>query len=861
MTLQSAIRRALAGLLLLAFWGCSFPRDSGVAESAEQSRQVRANRLARETSPYLLLHAHNPVDWYPWGPEAFEKARRENKPIFLSIGYSSCYWCHVMERQVFSNEEIARYMNEHFVNIKVDREERPDVDDIYMTALIIYSQLSGSPQGGGWPLSMFLTPAGKPIAGGTYFPPESEEGRIGFPDLMRKIVDLWENRRETVEQNADIVTDYVRRSMRPGLSLTPVRIEADLVAKAVQALKDSYDPQHGGVGFDPAHPEEAKFPVPAKLALLQFYAARGDQEADRILLHTLDRIAAGGIHDHLGGGFHRYSTDREWLVPHFEKMLYDNAQLADIYLEAYRRTQRPVYRETAEGIFRFVLRDMTDPRGGFYSALDAETEGVEGKYYVWSIEEIDETLTPKEADLFKLVYGFDGPKRFEHGYIVHLPKPLAEVAQELRTSREELAGRLDVIRGKMLAERLKRKAPLRDDKILTSWNGLMIRALAHGGAVLERDEYIHAAEKAALFILSEMRDSEGRLLRTYRAETAKLNAYLDDYAFLVDGLLALHEATGDEKWLTAARRLTDDQIEFFWDETGDGFFFTAHHHEELLARTKNAYDAVLPAGNSISVRNLLRIAQLSGEEKYRQRAQEVLELFAPRLKETPQSLTTMALAMAEFLQPKPAASDKPDAVSQAAPVERSANRLEPTSAERPAPQGERNSDEKKKKKDEFVAIKAYLSVDRLPAGGRCDVIVFVDIRDGWHINTNPAQPDYFVPTKLAIKSKLGAQLKHIRYPKGKALRIPGLDEPQLVYEKRIAIRGTIEIPATAAGQTDEMEIELAYQACNEQACLRPAKASLKGRIAVARVGEPVKKINENLFAPPPRKAPRKPESN
>jgi len=650
----------------LPLWGCTPTDGDAVAESGRQSKSRQpdgntnkpntnkkhkhANRLARESSPYLLLHAHNPVDWYPWGPEAFATAKKEKKPIFLSVGYSSCYWCHVMERLVFTNKQIAAYMNEHFVNIKVDREERPDVDDIYMTSLYVYFQAVGSRQGGGWPLSMFLTSEGKPFAGGTYFPPKDANGRPGFDTVLRRVTELWENQRKNVEQNAETITAGVRTALKPGLVLKPVKIDRGLTEQAVRALVGSYDSQYGGIDFNRSNPNGPKFPSPAKLALLQYAVRRhGNMQAEKILNHTLDQIAAGGIQDHLGGGFHRYSTDRFWHVPHFEKMLYDQAQLADVYAEAFRRTGKRRYRKAAEGIFAFMRREMTDPKGGFYSALDAETDGIEGKFYVWSKPDIEKLLGSGDAKLFRLVYSLEDPKTFEHGYVLHLPKPVPDVAATLDVSAQELQQRLTAMRQTLLAARSKRKPLLRDDKILASWNGLMIRAYAHAGMVFEVKEYVAAAEKGAMFVLSEMRDDQNRLQRTYLGGQAKLNAYVDDYAFLVEGLLALHGATGDEKWLNAARRLTDQQIEQFWDKTGKGFFFTPHHHEVLIARTKNSNDSAIPAGNSVSVRNLIRLASLTGEKKYRQYAEETLQIFAPAVMRSPGALATLALAAGEFL--------------------------------------------------------------------------------------------------------------------------------------------------------------------------------------------------------------------
>ncbi|MCH7686399.1 MAG: thioredoxin domain-containing protein, partial [Planctomycetes bacterium] len=804
-----------AGLLWIAVCGCSAHEsessvvgsdNSAVASdqpAAATSKQRHTNRLSRESSPYLLLHAHNPVDWYPWGPEAFEKAKKENKPIFLSIGYSSCFWCHVMERKVFTNEIIAAYMNQHFVNIKVDREERPDVDDIYMTSLTVYFQAIGSSQGGGWPLSMFLTPEGKPFAGGTYFPPEDENGRPGFVSVIKRVNEVWTKNRKQTEEIANVLTREVQRVMKPRLVLTSVKIERKLVSDVTQALMESYDPVHGGIDFNPNAPTRPKFPVPSKLALLQYAIRNGDKEAEKIVIHTLDSIAAGGIHDHLGGGFHRYSTDRRWHVPHFEKMLYDQAQLADVYIEAFRQTGNVSYRKTAEGIFTFLFREMIDPLGGFHSALDAETDGVEGEYYAWSKDEVAKTLGRDESELFRKVYGMEQPQGFEHGYVLHLPKPLDEVAEELKLSTAELERRLIKLRSKLLSVRQQRKPLLKDDKILASWNGLMIRALANAGRVLENEKYVQAAEQVAEFILSKMRDEQGRLHRTFRGKQAGLNAYLDDYAFLVEGLLALHQATGIEKWLNAAQRLTDQQIDLFWDEKRKAFFFTSHHHEELIARTKNAYDSVLPSGNSVSVRNLIRLSKLTGLMKYRQYAQETLDVFAGTLKQAPGSMSNMALAIGEFLdaaesqeneQPNPDPNPDSTKNNESGAARESRSGLQSVVCQVPVESSAEQS-KTKKKKEELVTLRAYLSVDKLLPGSTCKVVVLLTVKKGWHINANPPKPKFLKPTTFTVSSKQGVKLTSIRYPKGNTFEVTGFDEALKVYEGNVAIYGILTLPS------------------------------------------------------------------
>ena len=735
-------------------------------------------------------------------------------------------------------------MNEHFINIKVDREERPDVDDLYMLALQVYFQAIGSPQGTGWPLSMFLTPEGAPFSGGTYFPAEDRQGLPGFGSVLEHVQGLWADRRDVLEGHGEILVAEVKRLSRPVITLTPTPLEHALVDAAVDQVVDAYDSEHGGVDFRAEQPDGPKFPVPSRLALLQSQIDEADERglAD-IVDHTLSRIAAGGIRDHLGGGFHRYSTDRRWLVPHFEKMLYDNAQLAELYADAHARTNLPEFRTVAEETLDFVLRELTDPRGGFYSALDAETDGVEGKFYVWSPEEVVAALGQEEAAVFAEAYGVNLPEFFEHGYVLHLPQPLHDSADQLQMSVADLTTRLTAARARLLEDRQTRDPLLRDDKVLTSWNGLMIRAFAHAGRVLDRPDYIQVAEKAAMFVAGNMRDSEGRLHRTYRGDAAKLNAYLDDYAFLVSGLLELQAATGDSQWLNAAVSLTDDQIEQFWDEEARGFFFTPDHHEELIARPKNAYDSVIPAGNSVAVRNLVRLGVLTGDDQYRQYARETLEVFAPRLQQTPAGLTQMALALDEFLT---AAGDETAvAVNLAdnAPADEpqdSDDEEELTEFARPT--------EAEATKHENISASAYLSVDKLPPGESCQIAIVIDIKPGWHINANPAQPDFLKPTELTIEAAAGVELTDVKYPESHEFEIEGFDEPLLVYEEQAVLIGTIQAPASAASQTETLELTVSYQACNDQSCLRPMRFKLTGEVPIAAAGGSVRQVNASLFA-------------
>jgi uncharacterized protein YyaL (SSP411 family) len=633
-------------LVLLA--SVALTAEGQVAQEGAPADKRRANRLAKETSPYLLLHAHNPVDWYPWGDEALAKAKADNKPIFLSIGYSSCYWCHVMERESFMDDEIAAFMNKHFVCIKIDREERPDVDEIYMAAL----HALGRP--GGWPLTVFLTPQAKPFFGGTYFPPRDKEVRVaedeppqrvtGLLTLLALVAERWRTAPDELSGVGDQLADHLKRELGKE-SLVPEEIDPQIGELAVAALAEQYDTEYGGFGYSEVNPRRPKFPEPSNLILLIERIRRSkDAEAEKMLVTTLEKMAAGGIRDHLGGGFHRYSTDRFWRVPHFEKMLYDNGQLASVYAEAWALTQRDDFRRVADEILAFVGREMTDACGAFYSAIDAETDGDEGAFYVWSRQELKAELPPGDYEVFADAYGVAKEPNFEERYVLELARPLAQTAARHELSSAELERRLRSSREKVLAARGRRKRPLTDNKILASSNGLMIRGFADAGRLFGNDEYLGRARRAADAVLEHLRTPEGRLLHTYTAGEAKLNAYLDDYAFFVDGLLALHRATREQKWLDAASELSKKQHDLFWDERLGGYFFTSGDHEALLARPKDPVDSATPSGNSVAAGNLVYLATALGQPDDLARAEKTIRAFARFTNRSPAAMPRMVVS-------------------------------------------------------------------------------------------------------------------------------------------------------------------------------------------------------------------------
>jgi len=619
----------------------------------QPEKQKHSNHLVNETSPYLLTHAHNPVDWYPWGEEAFEKARNEKKMIFLSVGYSSCHWCHVMERESFEDEEIADYLNEHYVCVKVDREERPDVDQVYMTAVQALTRR------GGWPMSVFLHPDGRPFTGGSYFPARDgdREGMPGFLTIIKKLQTIWSDEPELVEQQAEQVTRAVKAELEARIPRSLLPLTTEVLDKTTVSLAEEFDKQWGGFGYSIANPNVPKFPTPGNLEfllyrVLQLKAAGETAESElEMLTNQLDHMALGGIRDHLGGGFHRYSVDRFWHIPHFEKMLYDNGQLASLYAAGYQLTGNAEYKQVTDELLQFVMREMTDEAGGFYSALDADSEGEEGKFYRWSRDQIREQLTDQEYRLFAEIYGVtDAPNFEEHYYTLLLKSSISTIAKERAMSRDELERQLTPIREKLLTNRNQRVRPLLDTKVLASWNGLMIRGFADAGRLLENDEYIATAAKAADFIVRNMRDDQGNLLHSYNKGKARFNAYLADYAYLIEGLNALHHATGEKKWLKASRELMDQQLDRFWDRAAKGFFFTASDHERLIARAKNPVDSVRPSGNSVSGQNLLYLYQVTKDETYLDYAKDTLDSVSGIMSSSPQASPRMAILVNELLK-------------------------------------------------------------------------------------------------------------------------------------------------------------------------------------------------------------------
>ena len=776
-----------------------------------------ANRLQHETSPYLLLHAHNPVDWYPWGPEAIARARDEDKPIFLSVGYSTCYWCHVMERKVFANDEIAAMMNEWFVNIKVDREERPDLDQIYMTATQL---MSGS---GGWPNSVFLTTDLKPFYAGTYFPPADSHGRPGFPRILQALHDAWLNERQKVEEVGAQLAEAIRQAQDPGQGegdAARALPDSSLISRAVDAITMRYDGTHGGFGGAP------KFPPAMRLDLLldaPVDTVEEENKLEAIVTHTLSAMARGGMYDQIGGGFHRYSTDARWLVPHFEKMLYNQAQLTRTYTRAYVLTGQERWRVVAEDILRYVEREMTSDEGGFYSALDAETDAVEGKYYVWTEEEIVEILESK-ADLFLEVFGLQLVPEVERS-VLYRKADDAEVAANRGMEIEQVQAAVEESKRKLLAERQKRPYPLRDDKVLTAWNGMMITAYAEAYAAFGNESYRRAAERAARFVLERLGTPSGGLQRVYRNGVVKYAGYLEDYAHFAEGSIALYRATSDRAWLEAAERIVDAMVERFWDNAGGGgFFYTEGAGADLIARSKSGSDSALPSPNAVAIQCLLDLVQETGRTDLQRKAEEGLMVFGGAMTDHPGGYTSMVRAAQSYL----ASEDQPP---RSGPASAREQKLAPIELARLPlqPRGGGSVPE------QVVVVRVEPLTAEVVSGGGLRAQVHLAIADSWHINANPPTSDWLIPTTVTMNADVPVTLDEIIYPSGQLLFFSAFEETLAVYDGQVTLTAELAVADRAtAGQNGVVRFLVTFQACDDSRCLPPAEITTEMTV---RVGE------------------------
>ncbi|RKZ37187.1 MAG: thioredoxin [Gammaproteobacteria bacterium] len=734
------------------------------------NQPIFTNRLILENSPYLLQHAHNPVNWFAWGNEAFEKARLENKPVFLSIGYSTCHWCHVMERESFDNIDISRLMNEHFVCIKVDREQRPEVDDVYMTAV---TMIAGR---GGWPMSSFLTPEGKPFFGGTYFPPEQ------FTHLLKQVTQIWEQQRPKILEQANYITKLVNQVTAASGEARQLGKKA--ISNAVNEILARHDEFLGGFGNAP------KFPQETWLLLLLEVAYHDNKEALAVALKSLDAMAQGGIYDQIGGGFHRYATDAHWLTPHFEKMLYNQAHLVRAYLIAYQLTGNIIYATVARQTLDYILREMLSPEGGFYSATDADSEGEEGLFFLWTPAQIRAALNETEAELALDLYGVTASGNFEGKNILYLPVSLEKYAKE--DALLQLIEKVDIIREKLRPIRDKREPPLRDDKIITAWNGMMITTLALAGDILKDQRYFEAAQGAATFILSKLKPGRGELLRVYVHKNAAIPAHQEDYAYFAEALITLYDISYDSHWLDKAREITDGMLLHFWDKAQGGFFMNRENDIPLIARPKSPEDSAIPSGNAVAVRVLGKLAARTGIEDYRDKANATLNAFSGAIVEQPSSYAYMLLAADELLH------------------------------------GEVGM----RQYGAHGAVKATVKLDNDDQAIWLNVEL--NIQDGWHINAHQPLQKNLIPTSVSLdKTAAGRYIKSISYPKPDYLQLSFQQATLALYQGTVRLRGQLigdiplkkEIPSSS--KTNLMSIRLKFQACNDKMCLPPEELVFK----------------------------------
>ncbi len=772
--------------------------NSAMAQTTDGSQEPAAqqpahtNALIDETSPYLRQHAHNPVNWYPWGEAAFAKAKQENKPIFLSVGYSTCYWCHVMEVESFEDPEVAAVLNEHFIAIKVDREERPDIDEQYMIATQLLTQR------GGWPNSVWLTPAGKPWMAGTYFP------KANFISVLEQLATIWDTRRDEVDRQAESMVQAAARVSSPRFS-TAVPLTAKLLDQAAKELVARFEPQHGGFGVAP------KFPPHGTLQLLlEHYRRTEDPSLLTPIAKTLDAMWLGGLHDHLGGGFHRYSTDDRWLLPHFEKMLYDNAQLMRAYADGFELTGEKRYRDAVEDIFQWCQREMTAPQGGFYSALDSGEVGKEGEAYVWSVEKLRQALPAEDAQFFAEIYNFQvegnfaeeasGEKTGEN--IPHRTETIEQIAERRGLDPAALRSRLDALREKLLEVRQSWPQPHKDDKILTSWNGLMIAALARAGRLLEEPRYSQAAEQAADFILQNM-VRDGRLLRTFRAGQAKLPAYLDDYTYFIQALLELYQTSGNARWLQQADTFAEQLIDDFEDRQQGGFFFTTDDHEDLLVRTKHlGGGGNLPNPNGVAAQLLIEIAELTGKSTYRQSAQRTLQSLSGLMELQPQASEDVLIATSRWLATGGEAS-----TAIAAETQQQGGKL----VQRIDP----------------VTIQIDPAKPICKAGEPVALRVTVEIDEGWHLYAENPEADFLQPTRVAVDAAEGFTVEQIKSSSPRRQLDAILNQELATYAGEVHFDLAITANAKAVVGENPLTIHVTIQACDSKRCLPVKTAAIE----------------------------------
>ncbi|MEX2670540.1 MAG: DUF255 domain-containing protein [Phycisphaeraceae bacterium] len=789
--------------------------ESNHAHAGAATEERKPNRLIESTSPYLLQHAYNPVDWHEWNADTLAEAKRHDKPIFLSVGYSTCHWCHVMEHESFERDDVAALLNDLFIPIKVDREERPDIDEQYMLA----TQLST--RRGGWPNSVVLTPDGRPWFAGTYFP------RPQFMQMLIQLGQAWRERRDEVEQQADRFAQAIREAGAASHATTAQPLSLAALHRGVSYFESAYDERNGGFGGAP------KFPPHGALAmLLQQQRMQPDDKRLAIINHTLDAIERGGIHDHVGGGFHRYATDSRWFLPHFEKMLYDNAQLMQAYTQAFTITNEPRYRQVVARVFAWLKREMIDQQSGIYSALDADSEGEEGKYYVWTIAELADVLGPDDAEIFAAVYGtteqgnyMDEATRERTGAnVLYLPESIEAAAQTLNVDATELNDRLTAMREKLLHRREQRIRPHLDDKVLSGWNGLMFGALAQAGRTFNEPAYIEAAKAAADFVLGHMR-TDGRLHRSWRNGKTTGVGYLDDYAYVASGLLDIYKANEDPHYLQAARALIVTMIEDFHDPAAGGFYFTSGSHESLLLRAKElGGGGNMPSGNGVAASAMIRLAINTGEKRYAELAADTLNAFAGMMWSNPHGSESLLVALGEYVQ----AAEH--------------HQLPPLVQEL-------QSDADVALRRGPLRVEAYLSHDTVTPGQQLHAAIRLTLDDGLHVYANPTGSSGLTPTEITIEPPRVATLSNVAYPEPQQLTDPILNEPMHVYQGSVTILASLHVVDDAPQGDADIRLNVKCQACDDQACLEPELIRLELPITVAADTADQQFRHANIFRP------------
>ncbi len=726
----------------------------------EQNQAVYINRLILEDSPYLLQHAHNPVDWYPWRQEAFEQARKENKPVFLSIGYSTCHWCHVMEVESFEDENIARYMNEHFISIKVDRELLPDIDTIYMTAIMM---MNGQ---GGWPMSSFLTADGKPFFGGTYFPPQQ------FFTLLQQVHDTWNKKNAEILEQANLISNEINRVMQAKQQATTITNET--IEKALNNVVSSFDKTNGGFGQAPKFPHE-----PNLFLLLEAAILLNDESIITVLNETLQMMAQGGIYDHVGGGFHRYSTDQHWLVPHFEKMLYNQANLSRIYARAYEITGIEFYKQVLTETLDYILREMTNDDGGFYSATDADSEDREGAFFVWKRSELKNTLSEKEYQLSVDLFAISEQGNFEGRNILFLPESYATYAEKNNLEISALLNKVLTIKQKLLDVRNKRIPPLRDNKIITAWNGMMISAFSAAGKILGRKDYSQAAINTANYILDKNRQNDGSLWRASLNGHPSINGKQEDYAFLAEALIQLYDDSHDEHWLNEAENITKIMLDKFWDTENGGFFMNIEEPEvRLPTRPKELDDNAVPSGNSVALRVLAKLAKRTGKEDYNNRAEALIASFSETIDKYPHAYTYLQTGLLEFLNHE-------------------------------------HSNQQYSAKGN-IRLDSTINQDK-------KFIITINIKPKWHINAHKPLSEDLIPSKLSIDETTAWELTEVNYPEPSIEFLSFSKDKLALYKDTITITGKLKRKTVAEkqGALRLIKLNLQLQACNNDTCLAP----------------------------------------